>query len=170
MMDDTDVGNAELRILAEGRFDLSPPHPAKATIEELAAEVVRLRAENTKLRGVAYVGDHHFLDLTYKVRCLEVVADLRTVEAERDALRAIIAPRTTPPTTAELLVHESAGGRWRCVVPAMLHMCADALHKHAAFMHIESLASLRLDSQWWALDGKAQPCAWPVVGGGPCGK
>lgn len=48
-----------------------------ATATEAAETVARLTA-------LAYLGDHHFPDLTYKARLDEVVGDLRKAEAERD--------------------------------------------------------------------------------------
>ena len=34
-----------------------------------------LEAENTKLRKLAYFGEHHFPDLTWKVRCEELLKE-----------------------------------------------------------------------------------------------
>lgn len=83
---------------------------------------------------------------------------------ERDALRAIVEGRTTPPTDAEVAAHAAAGGRWRCVVPEALRMCADGMHGHAARLHRETLdAAGYTRSSWWATDASARPCAWPVV-------
>lgn len=78
-------------------------------------------------------------------------------------LREAIEGRTTPPTDAEIAAHSEAGGRWRCVVPRALHLCADAMHGAAASGHRDTLIAAGHDSLWWALDERACPWVWPVV-------
>lgn len=82
---------------------------------------------------------------------------------ELEQLRAIIEGRTVPPTDEEIEAHEAAGGRWRCVVPMALHLCADAMHGHAARMHRDCLIAAGHDSLWWATDGRARHGPWPAV-------
>ena len=83
-----------------------------------------------------------------------------------DDLRAIIDGMDRRPTDAEIAELEAVGGRWRCVVPDALRMCADAMHGHAAQLHRATLDALGLSSRWWALDADGRPCAWPVVSRG----
>lgn len=78
-------------------------------------------------------------------------------------LREVMEGRTTPPTNEEIVAHAKAGGRWRCVVPSALQLCADAMHGHAARMHRDTIEAAGHDSVWWATDARARPCAWPVV-------
>jgi hypothetical protein len=42
--------------------------------------IVELEHEVRRLRALAYLGDHHFPDLTWKERCLEAASDLRTLQ------------------------------------------------------------------------------------------
>lgn len=94
----------------------------------------------------------------------DMLRDLERLRVQRDALRAIIEGRTTPPTPAEIAAHEATGGRWRCVVPGALNMSVDAMHGHAAQLHREILAAAGYErSLWWATDAAARPCAWPLA-------
>lgn len=85
------------------------------------------------------------------------------LRTERDALRAIVEGRTTAPTDAETEAHAVGRGRWRCLVPDALVMCADALHGQAARMHRDAVDASGFGSVWWALDSRGRPCAWPDV-------
>ena len=95
---------------------------------------------------------------------------LRTrAEAERDALRAIIDGRTTPPTDAEIAAHDHAGGWWSYLPPPGQSSCtcaACATHQQPGGelprSNVRVVASLG-DGRWWALDAQRRPCAWPVV-------
>lgn len=65
---------------------------AKADILELADEVTKLKKQlqETELQRdnalkLAYIGEHHFPDLTYKARFEELVADFRKLQEEMDA-------------------------------------------------------------------------------------
>lgn len=50
-----------------------------------------LTAENERLRKLAYIGDHHFSDLTWKARCEEEVETRKTLAAENERLRERVA-------------------------------------------------------------------------------
>jgi hypothetical protein len=91
-------------------------------------------------------------------------AQLAQVTAERDALRAIVEGRTTPPTDAEIEVHDAAGGLWRCVAIDDPYMCRDAMRGRGAAYHRALIDALESEgARWWALDAQKRPCAWPVV-------
>lgn len=81
--------------------------------------------------------------------------------AQRDALRAIVRGRTTPPTRAEFDALGAAGGCVRYV----------AAGGNGSFPATPSWWGSVLDlarggARWWAWDVSGAPCAWPVVGGG----
>jgi hypothetical protein len=59
-----------------------------AAFASLKAQLAERDAEVARLEKLAYIGDHHFHDLTWKVRCEETVTDLREVTRERDEARA----------------------------------------------------------------------------------
>lgn len=93
----------------------------------------------------------------------EAAALLAVAEAllvERDALRAIIEGRTTPPTDAEARAHFAAGGSF-----------ADCgyLTRGRAFSLFDlafakaAVATSGRPARWWALDASDRPCAWPEV-------
>lgn len=83
-------------------------------------------------------------------------------EAERDALRAIVEGRTTPPTKAELHAIRDAHGfvsyGFSDGEPggyaATLAEVNDALRAAAAD---------GVTVTWWTFDANGRPCAWPVV-------
>lgn len=50
-------------------------------LTEAEAEAARLREQVTALEKLAYLGEHHFSDLTYKARLEELVPRLRELEA-----------------------------------------------------------------------------------------
>ena len=85
-------------------------------------------------------------------------AQLAAVTAERDALRAIIEGRTTPPSDAEIASHEATGGYFlfrdhdetgRVYDADCLQALLDDAHRHL--------------TRWWAHDANDAPCAWPTV-------
>lgn len=120
-----------------------------AKAPELARDLLAAQAENAALRVLAYIGDHHFPDLTYKARYEEAMRDLR------DA-RAIIDGRTTPPTEAEVEAHEAAGGAWLVVWPCSAGFTAMIRRR-------DVLSSVDSTSACVALDARRRPCAWPVM-------
>jgi hypothetical protein len=133
-------GDETLRRLASGEAPLSDEATHAAW---RAAEVLRLRAENAEMRGV----------------CDDLHIDARRATDERDALRAVIEGRTTPPTPEENATHLAAGGawlvawQWREGVPVAeiawgKHVCGDDRPKGA---------------RWIALDAERRPCQWPEV-------
>jgi hypothetical protein len=83
-------------------------------------------------------------------------AALAKVTAERDALRATIDGRATPPTHAEIASHEARGGVW---------LVMDSRGVLSALG--EPLATARAERgsgrRWWPLDAECRPCAWPEV-------
>lgn len=46
------------------------------------AEIQRLTRERDEARKLAYIGEHHFPDLTWKVRCAEAAADIASLRAQ----------------------------------------------------------------------------------------
>lgn len=141
-------------------YDLAATVVAQAA---QAAEIDALKAQVNEqavaLRVVALWlgGPHHDEDPE------SVSALARAKGKEIDGFRAITEGRTVPPTDEEIEAHEAAGGRWRCVVPMALHLCADAMHGRAARMHRDCLIAAGYDSLWWATDGRARPGPWPAV-------
>jgi hypothetical protein len=67
----------------------------KVTVKERDYERVRcdsLQAELKETLKLAYIGDHHFPDLTYKARLEETVADLRKVQAALEETQRLLNP------------------------------------------------------------------------------
>lgn len=82
------------------------------------------------------------------------------LESERDALRAIVAGRTTAPTDAETAAHDAAGGRW---LVAMQPLTSGFVSREVVRMRgVNFLCGAA--ARWWPLDATGRPCAWPVVG------
>lgn len=82
------------------------------------------------------------------------------VAAERDALRAIIAGRTEPPTEAEARAHASEGGWWLALV------VEDARPDRDAIPHVSvhgRVAPGWRGLRWWPIDATGRPCAWPTT-------
>ena len=93
-----------------------------------------------------------------------------TLTAERDALRAIIEGRDTPPTDAEIAAHHAVGGSWRCLSPewdgTMTSDCDTARDLGAeGWAHAARTVPMHGMTRWWALDAAGRPCTWPVVDG-----
>lgn len=96
---------------------------------------------------------------------------------ERDALRAIIEGRTTPPTEAERRAHHDAhGGRWMQrddddPAPAQLRPIWQRIVNLADFdssYYVEEFIA-KHPGRWWPLDSTGRPCAWPVATEAPRG-
>ena len=49
-----------------------------------------LQQRVAQLEGVAYIGDHHFPDATWKARCAELVSDLRTLQADHARVLGLV--------------------------------------------------------------------------------
>ena len=84
--------------------------------------------------------------------------ELTRVTRERDALRAIVEGRTTPPSDEEIAAHEAAGGLWRCPN-------ADRQAMGGPRARVARTVDARMGhvTTWWPLDTHGRPCAWPVV-------
>lgn len=61
-----------------------------ADAAEMARQYDALATEVERLKKLAYLGEHHFDDLTYKARLDELVPLHRATEAERDKLRDLL--------------------------------------------------------------------------------
>jgi hypothetical protein len=78
--------------------------------------------------------------------------------AEVLRLRAILTPRTTPPTPAEMAAHGAAGGVWLTAWPWRTGVWADAV-----VPALRARDAMEPGMTWLALDAARRPCAWPVV-------
>ena len=132
-------------------------------IAALCDEVERLRASNERLRHVVGLDEAIYMDLARSAGfdheppsdARQCIAAVHALAAERDALRAIIAGRTTAPTAAEVAAHDAAGGWWRYQTE---NDWGDATCQDVGLIR-EAWAITR----WWALDASGAPCVWPVV-------
>ena len=102
-------------------------------------------------------------------RAWHYVHEART---ERDALRAVIEGRTTPPTEAERWAHHHAhGGRWMQrddddPAPSQLRPIWQRIVNLADFdstFYVEEFIA-KHPGRWWALDATGRPCGWPPTG------
>ena len=92
----------------------------------------------------------------------ELTQALRETQRERDAMKAIIEGRTTPPTDEEIASHHATRGRWYVADHAgggEVRGYPPTVREIAGW-HRERAATWR----WCALDSHGRPCAWP--GGG----
>ena len=94
--------------------------------------------------------------------------DVELLTRERDALRAIIDGRTTPPTDEEIAAHCGAGGRWRSIGPGDFILStgdgdAEDAQQTAAVQHANADIVTRAGVRWWAIDAQGRCSAWPVV-------
>ena len=109
----------------------------------------------------------HAEELTRALRIADRTHDATL--AERDALRAIIDGRTTPPTEAEIEAHDAAGGWWLFLPGRGFGRCSCSACRTAQMPAGELLpGNVRMvaavgGGRWWALDAQRRPCAWPVV-------
>ena len=109
------------------------------------ADVARLERELAEAR-------------TEAARSAAAAVDAAQVTAERDALRAILEGRTTPPTPEEIAAH---AGSAQCGV--WLWVDRDgwvATGRMFAGLHQFEPHVVR----FWPLDAEGRPCAWPVTG------
>ena len=100
----------------------------------------------------------------------DLAATVIAQAAEIDALRAILAGRTTPPTVEEIATHEAAGGTWlffetKNAEGQPLHDAAPTVadREFNAYEAREGQMLLAHAVRWWPLDADGRPCAWPVV-------
>lgn len=86
----------------------------------------------------------------------ELTQALRETQRERDAMKAIIEGRTTPPTDGEALDIFECGGSFRMVCNGESYDCS-------TLSSVWAVSDLP-NTAWWAFDAHGRPCAWP--GGG----
>jgi hypothetical protein len=87
---------------------------------------------------------------------------------ERDALRAIIEGRTTPPTREEADTLDAQGGVWRVTTDSNSGgWCYGWTDVHAFIRSAEANGEAL---RWWAHDKNEAPCAWPVATEAPDGR
>lgn len=91
-------------------------------------------------------------------------ADVLALRAERDALRAVIEGRTTPPTDEEVAAHAAAGGQWRTLGLRGFGLSGDVLDGDASRAIRAVSERSRVPRRWWALDAEGRPCGWPPTG------
>lgn len=117
-----------------------------AALDAAEAECARLRADlrdAADARGEAAIARH-------------------VAERERDALRAIVAGRTTAPTEGEAAAHNVAGGWW---VISRAGVCPPAaVDAFRGDGDVGAYAPTARGATWLPLDATGAPCAWPVVG------
>lgn len=130
---------------------------ARAAAPDLAQTVVALHARLAAVEAERDGALAHAEELTQA---------LRETQRERDALRAIIEGRTTPPTTEELAAHGAVGGAWIVSgpFPALPMVCGPAETVVVIEEAARSLAPGAL--RWRAVNAHGRPCAWPGVSRG----
>ena len=89
-------------------------------------------------------------------------AQLAQVTAERDALRAIVEGRTTPPTWQEIERHHESGGSWIFSAGGVADVSERASVTHRWADDHRDLPGMG-GCRWWPLDTNGRPCAWPVA-------
>ena len=88
---------------------------------------------------------------------VESVRALRETQRERDAMKAIVEGRTTPPTVEEAEAHINAGRSFRVV------SVNGGAYSAESVLAVDLAVSDFPGSRWWALDSHGRPCAWPEV-------
>jgi len=97
---------------------------------------------------------------------LEEVSNLQRKLREAEDL---LAGRTTPPTKAEMVAHESTGGLWRWVSLMDGKVIFGCSEDGARWVYEDPMESLPLrrgavyETRYWALNAKRELCAWPRV-------
>jgi len=124
-----------------------------------AADPSRVRLLTAQRRDV---GARTWAEYVATTAMREGLAAVDALTLERDALRAIVAGRRTPPTEAELAAHAATGGRWRS---------ANALGSWDSMTARDVERCLEFSGDpgcvWWPLDATRALCAWPSPGGAP---
>ena len=87
----------------------------------------------------------------------ELTQALRETQRERDAMKAIVEGRTTPPTVEEAEAHINAGRSFRVV------SVNGGAYSAESVLAVDLAVSDFPGSRWWALDSHGRPCAWPEV-------
>lgn len=97
-------------------------------------------------------------------------AENARIATQRDALRATIDGRTTPPTDAEIEAHEAADGAWLVTLdwgdggPPVLDLYSARDVKHYAERSEAKGDDLSCRvTAWRAVDRDGRLCAWPTV-------
>lgn len=92
----------------------------------------------------------------------ELRAENAALTAERDALREIIAGRTTAPTDAEIEAHCRGGGAWLAFGPGGERDLNQEVQWTKSLR--DESARLGIQIRWWRMSATGEgPCAWPVV-------
>ena len=78
--------------------------------------------------------------------------------ADRDATRAILEGRATPPTDAEIDAHERVGGVW-----IIDHAEGPAFARFREDARLWQRGYPGKARRWLPIDRDGRPCAWPVV-------
>ena len=152
------------RLAAGLRDDLERLRERLRPWQDAAADATTLRTRAEAERDAALA---HAEELTRALRIADRTHDATL--AERDALRAIIDGRTTPPTEAEIEAHDAAGGWWLYLPERGIGRCSCSACRTAQMPAGELLpGNVRMvaavgGGRWWALDAQRRPCAWPVV-------
>jgi hypothetical protein len=79
-------------------------------------------------------------------------------EEHKAELRAILTPRTTPPTPAEMAAHGAAGGVWLTAWPWRSGVWADDV-----VPAMRARDAVEPGMTWLPLDAQRRPCPWPVA-------
>jgi hypothetical protein len=174
--------DATLRRMACGDGSVSDDATYAAA---LAAEVLSLRATIDALHADAdearcrEIERHQRMcaaleiDEDYRAYATDAEVEAAAVDAvcERDALRAILTPRTTPPTPAEMAAHGAAGGVWLTAWPWRTGVWTDDV-----VPALRARDAVEPGMTWLPLDAQRRPCAWPTPARlpgcetvGPCG-
>ena len=155
------IDDGTLRTLAAGHV----PHDGRGLCAALAAEVLRLRAENATLAERADDAERAERRLSRDAW----QGDAARLDAER--LQDILTPRTTPPTPAEMAAHGAAGGVWLTAWPWRSGIYADLV-----VPALRARDAVEPGMTWLPLNAQRRPCAWPTPARlpgcetvGPCG-
>jgi hypothetical protein len=120
-----------------------------------------MTADHEADRTMLEAAHTHIEDMVEEMERLR--AQLAQVTAERDALRAIVEGRTTPPTWQEIERHHESGGSWMCSAGGVADVSEHASVTHRWADDHRELPDMG-GCRWWALDAQGRLCAWPVVG------
>jgi len=129
------------------------------TVREAFASI-NARRPSTESGGAAAQASYV---VSFGTEVLRLRAELARVTAERDALRAIIEGRTTPPTDAEIAAHWRAGGAWRALGLRGFALSKDTADRGEATILAALDRRSTVPRRWWPLDASGRPCAWPEV-------
>jgi hypothetical protein len=120
-----------------------------------------MTADHEADRTMLEAAHTHIEDMVEEMERLR--AQLAQVTAERDALRAIVEGRTTPPTWQEIERHHESGGSWIFSAGGVADVSERASVTHRWADDHRDLPGMG-GCRWWPLDTQGRLCAWPVVG------